>query len=192
MKKIILPIVILVLLLIGLIPIKTFTSDRPYYSYDAFLYKYIKYYDDSLYNFNYKEEIHIFPTNYLTSTEEYWNRQIHQVYAISGEQKVETQVGDAEWNKVIYDSIFPIARNYKEVLNVKNNDEITFLYMNNVSIDDVMLYDVKTTNSIEDKITYNDQSITVHDLEKGEYVINLKTKNGNNKVEYSFKINIEE
>lgn len=191
-------IILIIILIICLIPIKKIYSDAPYTTYNAILYKYIKYDNDSVYNFEYKNELIVFPMNFK-NTNYYFNNQIQRINICNNDEKnyqcVEMLLGKYEWNKKNNDEIFAIARNYKETLNTKNNQELTFNWSTNVKIDSVLIYDVNTTNTIKDKVNNTDASITFHDLEKGEYIISLRTiskYNDNNKVEYSFKINIED
>jgi hypothetical protein len=189
-------IIVLIALVICLIPIHKLTSDLPYETYNAILYKYIKYNNESLYDFEYKDQVVIFPLNFRKTTKQY-NNQVQQVYICNkGHTCVETILGNYEWNKKNNDEIFPIARNYKEVLSVHNNETLYFDKSYNVYIDSTIIYDVNTTNTLKDKIDVSSPStINIHDLENGEYIISIKTiakENKDNKVEYSFKINIED
>ncbi len=187
-------ILIIILLIIGCIPIHTIVSDRPYEEWKSIFYKYIKYNYNTIYDFQYKDEIVLFPMNFIQSSDDRYNRQIHQLHATSNNNTVELLVGTYEWNKEIGDAIFPIARNYKEILEVKNNEEILLnpYELNNIEINYIVLYDVITTNTIKDKVDFSKNSITFHDLDTGEYIISIHTSKDNNKVEYSFKIKIED
>lgn len=191
MKKKVIIIGVIVIFLLTLIPTHRIYSDLPITTYESLWYKYISYNKDSIYNFPYKNKLILFPMNFK-KTRKYYEEEIEEVHICNQDNCVETILGNYLWNKKTNDAIFPVARNYKETLPVKNNEELIFSYNTNVEIESIDVYDAISTNSIKGKANFTKKTITFHDLNVGEYIISIHTVFKNNKVEYSFKIKIEE
>lgn len=175
---------ILIFIIVCLIPIKKI--DGNIVSYNAILYKYIIWNEESLYGNEASNEIHIFPFNFK-SLDSYRKKNLPLSYAISDDNKVEMIRGTYIWKKIVGDAIYPVARDYKEVLEV--SDGVIEFDISNMNLTSVLIYDALTTYQVKDKVDIDDGKILVSELDDGEYIISIETENGDDEVEFSFKIN---
>lgn len=185
MKKRLLLVVLFIffLIIVCLIPIKK--KDGNIVSYNAILYKYIIWNEESLYGNEASNELHIFPFNFK-SLSSYREDSIPLSYAISSSNKVEMVVGTYVWKRIDGDAIYPVARSYEEVL-IATDDTIE-LEIGSMSLKDVLVYDMATTLQVKDKVVIQGDKLDISKLDKGEYIISIETENGDNQVEFSFKM----
>lgn len=191
--------IILVILIILVVPVKRNVNDGGTVVYSAAVYKVIKW--NRIRNYEENKtgtEVHFFPKN-LHSLEYYDPPRPEAIAIYNGDKFVVANIGTYQWSKkvdgeTIYVnacSFGPLEMEYSERLKIKEGTNVKTAMLN---VSEIIAY--KFYSDKEEIITYSlrynqeTQEINVSELDKGNYVVELLVEDGNNKVRYSFMLEI--
>lgn len=192
---------ILVIILIVLIfPTRKIANDGGTVVYSSALYKIIKW--NRMRNFEENKigtEVYWFPEN-LHSLEYYDSPRPENIAIYYGEKFIMGNIGTYQWSKKVDGTTLyvnacglgPIEMEYKETLQIiKSNNVKTYLPG---EVTEIKIYQFKDENIelINNNLKYNEESkeLNVGVLDNGIYIIELLVEEENNKVRYSFKLQV--
>lgn len=192
--------IIIAIVLILVFPIKLVYRDGGTVEYSAILYKVIKWNRIRPYEENKTgTEVYFFPQN-LHSLE-YYDLPRPDAIAIHYSDKfVVANIGTYQWSKKVDGitshvnacGIGPLEMEYKETLKIVEGTNVKTTITNNVTEIKVYRYNGDEAELIVSNLEYDEENaeLNVEKLEKGTYIIELLVEDGNNKVRYSFKLEI--
>lgn len=191
--------ILVIILVVIIFPTRKVTNDGGTVVYSSALYKVIKWNRIRQYEENKTgTEVHFFPKN-LHSLEYYDPPRPNAIAIYNENNYVVANIGTYQWSKQV-DGITsyinacglgPLDMEYKEILKIVQGNNVKTALLNVTEIK-TYKYDGDEAKIIDNNLEYNEQTqeINVGELDKGTYIIELLVENGNNKVRYSFKLEI--
>jgi len=192
--------IIIAIVLILVFPIKLVYRDGGTVEYSAILYKVIKWNRIRPYEENKTgTEVYFFPQN-LHSLEYYDLPRPDAIAIYYGDNFVVANIGTYQWSKNV-DGITshinacglgPLEMEYKETIKIVEGTNVKTTISNNVTEIKVYRYNGDEAELIVSNLEYDEENaeLNVEKLEKGTYIIELLVEDENNKVRYSFKLEI--
>ena len=194
--------ILTLILIILIIPTRKVANDGGTIVYSTAFYKVIKWNRIRSYEENKTgTEVYWFPTNFHSL--DYYDSPRPEAIAIcSGEKFVVANTGAYQWSKKVDGTtlyvnacgIGPLDMEYKENLKVVQSNNVKTYLPGKVT--EIKTFQINGDNVglIDNKLNYNEESqeLNVGVLDEGVYIIELLVEDGNNKVRYSFKLEMHD
>jgi len=183
-----------------IVPVRKVANDGGTVVYSSALYKIIKWNRIRIYEENKTgTEVYFFPEN-LHSLDYYDAPRPESIAIYYGEKFVVANIGTYQWSKEV-DGITlyvnacglgPLEMEHKDTLKIKQGSNVKTFLPGDVTEIKTYKFDGDEAEIIDNKLKYNEenQEIDTEKLDEGIYIIELLVGNGNNKVRYSFKLEI--
>lgn len=192
--------ILIIILAVLILPTRKVANDGGTVVYSSALYKVIKW--NRMRNFEENKtgtEVYFFPEN-LHSLE-YYDAPRPENIAIYNEDKfVVANTGTYQWSKEVDGAklyvnacgLGPLDMEYKVTLKIPQGKNVKTVLPGEVTEIKTYKYDGNNAEIIENNLKYDEvsQEIDTKKLEKGIYIIELLVENENNKVRYSFKLEV--
>ena len=193
--------ILIIVLVVLIIPSRKVANDGGTVVYSSAFFKVIKWNRMRIHDENKTgTEVYWFPEN-LHSLDYYDSPRPENIAVYYGEKFVVANTGTYQWSKkvdgtTIYVNALglnPLDMEYKETLKViQSNNVKTYLPGEVTEIKTYQFDDEKFGLININELTYNEEfkELNVGVLNKGSYIIEMLVEDGNNKVRYSFKMEI--
>ena len=198
-KKII--IIVVVILLILFVPIRVKHADGGSVEYKALTYRLFKWHKlISNENYYVSTDIYFFPNNFHKF--DYYEPIVTPIVSVSsGEEKIDVSTYSYNWSKeygeeIRYDigdgSIETV--DFSAALNVESKSTLTFESEYDVEDVEYSVYNDDSSQLMFNGLGYDQltKSLTLPNLEPGDYLINFKLTNEEDYAMYAFKITIQD
>ena len=192
--------ILVIVLVVLILPTRKVANDGGTVVYSSALYKVIKW--NRMRNFEENKtgtEIYWFPEN-LHSLEYYDSPRPEAIAIYYREKFIVANIGTYQWSKkvdgtTLYVNAFalgPLDMEYKETLKVIQSSNVKTYLPGEVTEIKTFKFNGENAELINNNLNYNDDSkeLNVGVLDEGVYIIDLLVEDGNNKVRYSFKLDI--
>ena len=192
--------ILIIILVVLILPTRKVANDGGTVVYSSAFYKIIKW--NRIRNFEENKtetEVYWFPKN-LHSLDYYDSPRPEAIAIYYGEKFVVANTGTYQWSKKVDGTtlyvnalaLSPLEMEYKETLQIMKSSNVKTYLPGKVT--EIRTYQFKGENIelINNNLKYNEDSkeLNVGILDEGVYIIELLVEDGNNKVAYSFKLDI--
>lgn len=192
--------VIILVAIILIVPVRRVANDGGTVVYSSALYKVIKWNRIRIYEENKTgTEIYFFPEN-MHSLDYYDSPRPEAIAIYYGEKFVVANTGTYQWSKKVDGTVLyinacgigPLEMEYKDTLKIIKGSNVKTFLPGGVTDIKTYKYDGDEAEIIENNLKYDEitQEIDTEKLDEGIYIIELLVENENNKVRYSFKLEV--
>ena len=144
-------------------------------------------------------EVYWFPKN-LHSLDYYDSPRPEAIAIYYGEKFVVANIGTYQWSKKVDGTtlyvnalaLSPLEMEYKETLQIIKSNNVKTYLPGEVTEIKTYQFNGEKIDLINNNLKYNEDSkeLNVGLLDEGVYIIDLLVEDGNNKVRYSFKLDV--
>ena len=192
--------VIILVVILLIFPVRKVANDGGTIVYSSVLYKVIKWNRMRSYEENKTgTEVYFFPEN-MHSLDYYDAPRPDAIAIYYGEKFIVANTGTYQWSKEVDGTTLyvnacglgPLDMEYKETLKNPQGSDVKTVLPGNVTEIKIYKYDGENAKLKENILEYNQetQEIDTEKLDKGTYIIEMLVEKGNNKVRYSFKLEV--
>lgn len=192
--------IIILVVIFLILPVRKVANDGGTIVYSSALYKVIKW--NRIRNYEENKtgtEVYFFPKN-LHSLDYYDAPRPEAIAIYNGDKFVVANIGTYQWSKEVDGTTLyvnacglgPLDMEYKETLKIPQGSNVKTILPGEVTEIKIYKYDGNNAEIIENNLKYDEitQEIDTKELEKGIYIIEPLVENENNKVRYSFKLEV--